>query len=301
MANKSKNLKLSRFIESFLLYLGDKSKQTIKGYKTDLKQFLNFMGDREVNNISKSDVIEFKIYLQKKGLSSSSIARKMASLNSFFQYLIELEIIKSSPVTRSMRPKISQKIPSALTSEELKKVLNTADDNLIKTAISLMAFTGLRASELLGIKKDDIFIFRSEEKKTININTAIAEGLKPGDIAFIRVMGKGDKERIIPVPDQLLTILIEHLKTCKSNSVFPITYFTLWYQIKKVGQKASIDLHPHKLRHTSATMALSNGADIRTIQELLGHATPATTARYAKVTQESLIKAVQNSIINILR
>lgn len=153
-------MKISECVELFLSYIQDKSDNTIKNYRVDLNQFIQIVGDKNVSEISKVDIAKFRMILQSKNKKSSTIARKLASVNSFFQYLIDIEIVKVSPITKSHRPKISQKIPSSLSDEELKKLLDTVEDMTIKTAITLMVLTGLRSSELLNIKRDNIIIQR---------------------------------------------------------------------------------------------------------------------------------------------
>lgn len=284
-------MKISECIELFLSYIQDKSDNTIKNYRVDLNQFIQIVGDKNVSEISKVDIAKFRMILQSKNKKSSTIARKLASVNSFFQYLIDIEIVKVSPITKSHRPKISQKIPSSLSDEELKKLLDTVEDMTIKTAITLMVLTGLRSSELLNIKRDNITIQR--EGKTFKIETAIKDGVLDTDIAFIRVKGKGDKEREVPVMGKPLSMLIEFLRTHDYENVFPISYHLFWRKIRHLGEKLGIYIHPHKFRHTAATMALQSGVELRVIQELLGHASPNTTARYAKVGQKQLLKATQ--------
>lgn len=284
-------MRVSECVELFLSYIQDKSPNTIKNYRVDLRQFLNVAGDRNVSEISKADIARFRMVLQSKNKKSSTIARKLASLNSFFQYLIDLEIVKVSPITKSHRPKISQRIPSSLSDEELTRLLKNTQDSIIKTAIVLLVLTGLRSSELLSIKRDSIILERNG--KTFGLDTAIREGIKEEDIAFIRVKGKGDKEREVPITGKPLKMLIDYLQTHNFDLVFPISYHTLWKRIREVGKSIGISLHPHKLRHTAATMALQSGTELRVIQELLGHASPTTTARYAKVGQKQLIKATK--------
>lgn len=222
---------------------------------------------------------------------SSTIARKLASLNSFFQYFIDIEIINASPITKSHRPKVSQKIPASLSDEEIKKILDNIQSLQDKVIISMMLTTGIRSSELLNIKKKNIILYR--ENQTYSIDYAINNGLKENDVAFIKIKGKGDKERDIPISGKTLEILIEYLKEIPFEDIFPISYYSLWRRIKNIGKSLGIELHPHKLRHTAATMALKSGTELRIIQELLGHASPTTTARYAKVGQKALIEATK--------
>ncbi|MCX7760872.1 MAG: tyrosine-type recombinase/integrase [Hydrogenothermaceae bacterium] len=284
-------MKISECKELFLSYIQDKSVNTLKNYDVDLKQFIQIVGDKNISDISKADVAKFRMILQSKNKKSSTIARKLASLNSFFQYLIDIELISVSPITKSHRPKISQKIPSSLSNEEVRKLLGSITDKTLRTIIILLISTGLRSSEILSIKKDSITVER--DGKTFGVDTLIKEGVSEGDIAFIRVKGKGDKEREIPITGKPLEILIDYLKTHDFDTVFPISYHLLWRKIRETGRKLGIDIHPHKLRHTAATMALQAGAELRVIQELLGHASPITTARYAKVGQKQLLKATK--------
>ncbi len=290
-------MKISECAELYLSYIADKSHHTIKNYQSDLKQFIEIVGDKEVESVTKADIAKFRMVLQSKRKKSSTIARKLACINSFYDYLIDLELVSASPITKSHRPKISQKIPSSLSNEEVQKILNAADTLQEKTILIIMLTTGLRSSEILGIERKNILIERDE--KTYSLNYILENGKHPEDIAYIRVKGKGDKEREVPIVGRPLDIFIEYLKTHNFEKVFPISYHMLRRKIIKIGKKCAIDLHPHKLRHTAATMALQSGAELRVIQELLGHASPLTTARYAKVGQKQLLKATKALSENI--
>ncbi|GAB6072526.1 site-specific tyrosine recombinase XerD [Venenivibrio stagnispumantis] len=284
-------MKLSECIDFYISYIADKSPHTVKNYKSDLKHFIQAIGDKDIENITKADIAKFRMYLQMNKKKSSTIARKLASLNSFFQYFIDIEIINASPITKSHRPKVSQKIPASLSDEEIKKILDNIQSLQDKVIISMMLTTGIRSSELLNIKRKNIILYR--ENQTYSIDYAINNGLKENDVAFIKIKGKGDKERDIPISGKTLEILIEYLKEIPFEDIFPISYYSLWRRIKNIGKSLGIELHPHKLRHTAATMALKSGTELRIIQELLGHASPTTTARYAKVGQKALIEATK--------
>lgn len=285
-------MKLSECKELFLSYIQDKSINTVKNYDVDLKQFIQIVEDKNISEITKADIAKFRMILQSKNKKSSTIARKLASLNSFFQYLIDIELVKVSPITKSHRPRISQKIPSSLSNEEVKKVLeNTNEDKLLKTIIIIMISTGLRSSEILSIRRDNIMVER--EKRTFGLDILLKDGVNSEDIAYIRVKGKGDKEREVPITGRPLEILIDYLKGHNFEYIFPISYHMLWRRIRELGREIGIDIHPHKFRHTAATMALQAGAELRIIQELLGHASPITTSRYAKVGQKQLLKATK--------
>jgi len=284
-------MKLSECIDLYISYIADKSSHTVKNYKSDLKHFIQAIGDKDIENITKADIAKFRMYLQMNKKKSSTIARKLASLNSFFQYFIDIEIINASPITKSHRPKVSQKIPASLSDEEIKRILDNIQSLQDKVIISMMLTTGIRSSELLNIKKKNIILYR--ENQTYSIDYAINNGLKENDVAFIKIKGKGDKERDIPISGKTLEILIEYIKEIPFEDIFPISYYSLWRRIKNIGKSLGIELHPHKLRHTAATMALKSGTELRIIQELLGHASPTTTARYAKVGQKALIEATK--------
>ncbi|WP_456400785.1 tyrosine-type recombinase/integrase [Persephonella sp.] len=285
-------MKISECVELYLSYISDKSEHTVKNYRVDLYQFISIVGDKEINDISKSDIAKFRMVLQSGKRKSSTIARKLASVNSFFEYLIDLELISSSPVSKSHRPKVSQKIPPSLSNDEINRIISSCKTLLEKTVLTLMITTGIRSSELLSIKKEDILL--EKEGKTFALNNNSELDLDHFDIAYIKIKGKGDKERIVPISGKPLDIFLQYLKNSGSNDyLFPFSYHTLRRMIINIGRRSSIPLHPHKLRHTAATIALKSGAELRVIQELLGHASPLTTARYAKVGHEQLIQATR--------
>ncbi len=290
-------MKISECAELYLSYLADKSPNTVRNYQVDLKQFAQITNDKDVESITKADIAKFRMVLQSRRLKSSTIARKLACLNSFFQYLIDLELISSSPITKSHRPKVSNKIPSSLTHEEIKRILENTDNIMDKLIIKILLTTGLRSAEILNIRRENIVIERNGQL----FNIDYIESLQDGDIAYIKVLGKGNKERIVPLSENVLEELFNYLKKYKVSPIFPISYHSLWRRIINIGKKAGVILHPHKLRHTAATLALQSGAELRVIQELLGHASPLTTARYAKVNQKQLIEATKklsNSIFS---
>jgi len=284
-------MKISECAQLFLSYIEDKSPHTVKNYKIDLKQFQEILKDKDVENITKADIAKFRMYLQAKKLKNSSIARKIASINTFFKYLIDMDLLETSPITKSHRPKISNKIPEALTHEEVQKLINESDNLMDKVLILFLVSTGLRASEVLGIHRQDIIIERDKSLYTID---SLLHDINESDIAFIKVQGKGNKERLVPITGKTLTIFAEYLKKHTFDKVFPLSYISLWKRIKSLGKKLNLELHPHKLRHTSATLALQSGAELRVIQQLLGHSSPTTTARYTKVNKEQLVKTTKD-------
>ncbi len=293
-------MKISECVELFLSFIEDKSPNTVKNYRVDLKQFIEVVGDKDISLVSKVDIAKFRMILQSKKKKSSTIARKLAAVNSLFEYLIDMELITSSPVSKSLRPKISQKVPSPLNDEEIKKIIDNAETLMDRLIITVMLTTGLRSSEMLNIKVKDITLLK--EGKTSQILSVKENEIDEETVAFIKVRGKGDKERVVPVSGKVLKLLIKYIsiKGLKEEDIlFPISYKTLWKRIKNIGEKTGIKLHPHKLRHTAATKALQLGSELRVIQELLGHSSPVTTARYAKVNQKQLVNATKKITENI--
>ncbi len=291
-------MKISECIELFLSFIEDKSPYTVKNYKVDLKQFLDIVGDKDISLVSKVDIAKFRMVLQSKKKKSSTIARKLAAINSLFEYLVDMELITSSPVSKSLRPKISQKVPSSLNDDEIKKIIDSAETLMDKLIIMIMLTTGLRSSEVLSIKVKDITVLQDGKSSLIFSNLEV----KKDTVAFIKVKGKGDKERIVPISGSVLKLLVDYISLKnlqESDLLFPISYKTLWNRIKIIGEKTGIKLHPHKLRHTAATKALQLGSELRVIQELLGHSSPVTTARYAKVNQKQLVEATKKIIENL--
>jgi integrase/recombinase XerD len=222
-------MRISECVDFFISYIEDKSPNTVKNYKIDLNQFKEILKDKEVENITKADIARFRMYLQSKKLKSSTVARKIASINSFFRYLIDMDIINSSPITKSHRPKIANKIPEALTHEEVKKLIDNTDNLMDKVLIILLIATGLRASELLGIKRADIIVERDENLYTID---SVIDNIQKNDIAFIKVLGKGNKERLVPITGKALILFAEYLKKHRFDMVFPLSYTALWKRIK---------------------------------------------------------------------
>ncbi len=267
---------LSKAIEVFTKFKEKElSARTLEEYKSDLKLFLKVVGDREVELIRTADIMLFRTSLE---CSPSLINRRLSALSTFFNFLVDMEVIKTNPVKPSLRiKKVKQKVPDALTSEEIKKVLEAArkrserDYLIFKTILD----TGLRISELLSLRTEN---FTQVKGRPV-----------------LRVVGKGGKERFIPITEELSEKLLR-LAEENGGRVFPLTYYGVRYIFKQVSQDAGVKVHPHKLRHTFATNLVDMGVDIRVIQAFLGHASPSTSARYAKVRDDVMFKVVDELI-----
>ncbi|MBP3461471.1 MAG: tyrosine recombinase [Bacilli bacterium] len=271
-----------KYIEEYIKYLLiDKkySNNTIKSYQNDLKELKNFYKNKEITQLNKKDLLKF-IEKQKETKNEKTISHFITVFRGFYKYLIIEEIIKESPAEFLILPKTKKTLPKVLSVEEVDKLLNIElkdkYDYRNKAMLELMYSTGIRISELINIKTHDL-----------NINNC-----------SLKIMGKGNKERIIPVGDyalKYLNIYIENYRKefIKKNTdyLFLSTHGTLMTRqaffkiIKKIAKEKNIkaSFSPHTLRHSFATHMLENGADLRTIQELLGHSDISTTQIYTNV------------------
>jgi len=281
--------KLSDLIGEFLRYLLiDKgySENTIESYKRDLDKFLEYNKNKSINNISNEDLKEYIKYLNDIGLNEKSIARNISSLKSFYKFLVISKYISSNTSDSLYLPKIKKSLPSTLTEEEVMSLLDIElIDNFSyrnKAMLELLYATGLRVSELINLKLQDVDFSQD----------------------IIRTFGKGSKERIIPIGDYAKEYLEKYiyeyrgsmLKKVSSEYIFlnnhgkQMTRQGFFKIIKKIAKEKGInkELSPHTLRHSFASHLLKYGADLRTIQELLGHSDISTTQIYTHITNEEL-------------
>ncbi|MBQ9072773.1 MAG: site-specific tyrosine recombinase XerD [Bacilli bacterium] len=287
--------KLSELIEEFLRYLLiDKgySNNTIESYKRDLEKFLEFNKDINVNDISNEDLKKYIKYLNSNGLNEKSISRNISSLKSFYKFLLQSKITKDNPSDALFLPKIKKSLPNILTEDEVIKLLDIElTDNFSyrnKAMLELMYATGLRVSELINLRLQDIDLSQD----------------------VIRTFGKGSKERVIPIGDYAKEYLEKYIyeyrgsmlkrEVCEylflNNHGKKMTRQGFFKIIKKIAKEKGInkELSPHTLRHSFASHLLKYGADLRTIQELLGHSDISTTQIYTHITNEELKKNYQD-------
>ena len=281
--------KLSDLITEFLRYLLiDKgySENTIESYKRDLNKFLEYNKNTSIDNISNEDLKKYIKYLNDNGLNEKSIARNISSLKSFYKFLVISKYISSNTSDSLYLPKIKKSLPSTLTEEEVMSLLDIdLTDNFSyrnKAMLELLYATGLRVSELINLKLQDIDFSQD----------------------IIRTFGKGSKERIIPIGDYAREYLEKYiyeyrssmLKKDNNEYIFlnnhgkQMTRQGFFKIIKKIAKEKGInkELSPHTLRHSFASHLLKYGADLRTIQELLGHSDISTTQIYTHITNEEL-------------
>ncbi len=261
------------------------SNNTIESYKRDLIKFYDY-NKKDIKNIDKDDIKSYLKYLNDNKMDERSIARNISSLKSFYKFLIINKIIKNNPVESISLPKLGKKLPNTLSEEDINKLLDIKlNDNFSyrnKAMLELMYATGLRVSELVNLKVYDVNL----------------------DEAIVKTMGKGSKERIIPIGDYALNSLKVYIDEYRSslfkrevndylflnNHGKKMTRQGFFKIIKKLASEQGIkkDFSPHTLRHSFATHLLSHGADLRIIQELLGHSDVSTTQIYTHVSNEEL-------------
>jgi integrase/recombinase XerD len=284
---------LADWIQEFLIYLQVErglAENTLVAYKRDLEKFSCYLKEKEKLDLKKVDknfLAGYFYFLHKKGESSASIARQLASLRSFFKFLCLEEYLETNPTVYLETPKLSQKLPRVLSENEVDKLLETPQGigplNLRdKAMLELMYATGMRVSELVNLTVQQLNL----------------------DLAYVRCLGKGNKERIIPLGSQAAKSLKVYLqkgrpqlvKNPRETALFVnfhgrgITRQGFWKIIKKRAKEAGINkkITPHTLRHSFATHLLANGADLRSVQELLGHADVSTTQIYTHLTKNKL-------------
>ena len=275
--------------EDYLNYEKNFSKHTVSAYLRDVKVFEKFLAQNDCkisNEINYSFIRQWIVSLSEKSYSKTSINRKIASLKSYFNFLVNIDIIESSPLKGHKNLKSSSKIVIPFSEDEIMQVFENFNDSKIsdrdKLIIEIFYSTGLRREELINIKIQDIFL---------------QEGL-------IKILGKRSKERLIPI----LPSLSKNLKNFISNNnnskylfetkkLKKISVSTVYRLINKYFRLVSskVKVSPHVLRHTFATHMLNNGADINTIKEILGHSSLSSTQIYTKIKLPKIVNDYNKS------
>ena len=249
-------------------------------------EFFSFFKNKDINKIDHNNIREYIKFLNKKGLSDKSVARNISSLKTFYKFLLMEKIIKNNPMEYVESPKLKKSLPMVLSVEEVDLLLdvNLTDSYSYrnKAMFELLYATGLRVSELINLKFNNIDL----------------------DMAIVRTIGKGNKERIIPMGDFALESMKEYLMNhwnklvrkqyndfiFLNNHGNKLTRQGLFKIIKNEAKEKGIktDFSPHTLRHSFATHLLNYGADLKVIQELLGHSNLSTTQIYTHVSNDKL-------------
>jgi len=281
-------------IQDFLHFLTVEkglAKNTIISYKRDLQQYSYFLREIDVHNvkdISRTHIIRYLSKMKNDGKSSKTMARNVASIRSFHQFLLREKLTEEDPTLHIETPQMEKKLPKVLNLPEVEALLNAPNMSnefgyRDKAMLEILYATGMRVSELIELNISDAHL----------------------TMGFIRCIGKGNKERIIPIGSKAIEALELYLQYGRPKLVKPkhrsdalflnhlgkrLTRQGFWKILKKLSKDAGIkkEFSPHTLRHSFATHLLENGADLRAVQEMLGHADISTTQIYTHVTKTRL-------------
>ena len=284
MQSESKLL-IETFLDSLWLEK-NLSQNTLESYKNDLSKFRNFL-EKNNKSVLKADhflILSFLSFLLDKGFSSKTVSRNNSSLKSFFKYLISVEHIKINPMLNIDAPKSGLFLPTTLTVEETQQILDAPNELRAiemrdKAMLYTLYATGMRISELISLNMHNVDLTRGS----------------------VQVIGKGGKERLIPLTSDAINMIKKYLTEAREklskgkdhNNIFVSTHgnqisrHSFWHRIKAYLKKVDVNKegHPHTFRHAFATHMLNNGADLRSVQLLLGHSDLATTQIYTHVAQ----------------
>jgi len=270
------------------------SPYTVRNYTTDLLDFFQFLRDKGIGSLKEVDrhtLRDYLSHLMEEGFVKASIARKLSAIRSFYRYLLREEIISTSPVATTSSPKLDKRLPSFLTIEEINRLLEAPDISTPQglrdqALMELLYASGLRVSELVSINLEQVNLDTNE----------------------IRVWGKGSKERVVLMGEPAARALTAYLRQGRpklfgarirmTNALFINRYgkrlrerrvqriLEKYTNIAGIGKR----VYPHMLRHTFATHLLDGGADLRVVQELLGHASLSSTQIYTHVSKSQAKK-----------
>jgi integrase/recombinase XerD len=282
---------LKKFLD-FLSVEKGLARNTVESYARDLRRYLLYMKDKSHDKITQADVVSYLSHLSSSGLSPASIARGLAAVRGLHKYLIIDGMARTDPTVNLETPRGWRRLPRTLSTADVDKLLAQPDTTAPiglrdKAMLELLYATGLRVSELVGLRLQDINLERG----------------------FLMVMGKGSKERAVPMGEVAAADIGQYLKSGRSallagnESDFlfissrrrGITRQMFWERIKFYALKSGIEItiSPHTLRHSFATHLLDNGADLRSVQAMLGHSDISTTQIYTHVSRERLRKIHQ--------
>ena len=279
---------VARFLDTVWMERG-LSSNTLAAYKADLTALSRWLAERGISmsGTSRPDLLEFIAWRVQAGARPRSTARQLSSFRRFFKYLVRENVIREDPTAEIAMPKIGRSLPKSLTEEEVESLLGAPQvgdplGNRDRTMLEVLYATGLRVSELVNLKHSQL-----------NLNQGV-----------IRIVGKGNRERLIPLGEEALRWLNEFasgprgeiLLERQSEYLFPtrrgdrMTRQAFWHIIKRYAKKAGVakELSPHTLRHAFATHLLNHGADLRVVQMLLGHSDLSTTQIYTHVARERM-------------
>lgn len=276
---------LSQYL-NFLLVEKGLSQNTVEAYKNDLSNFLDFCKNRGIfviNKIERSDINSYILELRNLHYSPSSVVRKIASIRGFFKWICANDFSSKNPTQTLERPKLPKRLPKVMTVEDLNFILlNENLDKQERLIVELLYGCGLRVSELVDLKVSNVDV-KSK---------------------FVQCIGKGSKERVVPFGTKAKDAMEKYLKFRQTillkNNISDYKYLFIrqdgkrltrqdvYNFIRKQGKRIHKHVTPHTLRHSFATHLLENGADLRVVQELLGHSDVSTTQLYTHITKKRL-------------
>lgn len=277
------------YLKQFVDYLTVEkrhSPNTVAAYRRDVSGFLQAFTGQSLDSITTSSVREYFLSLQGQGLATRSVARVLSSLKTFFKFLVRENLAEANPVEILESPRLWRKLPGVLSLNDVEILLNAPDESTPlgrrdKAMLEVLYATGLRVSELVGLR-------------TGNLNL---------EVGYLRSFGKGGKERVIPMGDAARHKVQKYIeevrpKYIKNNTsdLFltrrggAMTRQGFWKLIKQYARQAGVSapVSPHTLRHAFATHLLERGADLRSVQQMLGHSDIATTQIYTHILQERM-------------
>lgn len=287
-------LKAKDALNDFISYLNSEkgaSANTVEAYARDLHALIRYLKSRSIDDLTKvtsKELVGYLGSLKNAGYATASISRSIIAIKVFFRFMKREGHLKENISLYLETPKLWQRIPSVLTSQEIERILSEPDLTTTtgmrdRAILELLYSSGLRVSELCGLSIYSV------------------------DDNFVRVFGKGRKERLVPIGKPALKAIDEYLLHARgehaqeehlflSSKGRPLDRITVWQMVKRYGAKAKIAkcISPHTFRHSFATHLLDNGADLRVIQEMLGHGNISSTDRYTHVSSAHLQKAFQH-------
>ena len=286
-ANIASDRLIDGFIDNVWLEKG-LSQNTLNAYRQDLSNFSNWLNPVYLEKANKINLLDYLAYRLKQGYSSRSTARSLSSLRAFYAYLLSKSLIIENPTSKIQSPKLGHSLPKVLSEEDVEKLINAPNTKdpiglRDRAMLELLYACGLRISELINL---DVL--------NLNIRQGVA-----------KVLGKGGKESLVPIGDQALDWISNYLtygrdQLINDNKKSPYLFLSnrgtgmtrqaFWYRIKLYANKSGVDrsLSPHTLRHAFATHLLNHGADLRTVQLLLGHTSLSTTQIYTEVARHRM-------------